>query len=189
MDASNHRTKGRVVISIAIFVGVGVGVVLYRRKTKSTKQPNFGAYIPELIDVLLVLIRAGQSPASAIAQLHYWAPNNLHKYLIQVHTRLIQGERFADVIKTLRDDLGSSSYPLCDILVSADRDGLPITSILDQLAYHAHLERRRIQDTNARQLPVRLLLPLTCCILPSFVLLAMVPLVVNSLSAVSAQLF
>ena len=59
----------------------------------------------------------------------------------------------------------------------------------DQLAYHAHLERRRMQDTNARQLPVRLLLPLTCCILPSFVLLAMIPLVVNSLSAVSAQLF
>ncbi len=174
-------------ILIAIFVVVGV--VLYRRKTRSTLQPNFSVYIPELIDVLLVLIRAGQSPASAMAQIHYWAPDNLYKHLMQVHTRLIQGERFADVIKTLRDDLGSSSYPLCDILVSADRDGLPITSVLDQLAYHAHLERRRLQDINARQLPVRLLLPLTCCILPSFVLLAMVPLVVNSLSAVSAQLF
>ena len=174
-------------ISIAIFVVVGV--VLYRRKTRSTLQPNFSVYIPELIDVLLVLIRAGQSPASAMAQIHYWAPDNLFKNLMQVHTRLIQGERFADVIKTLRDDLGSSSYPLCDILVSADRDGLPITSVLDQLAYHAHLERRRLQDINARQLPVLLLLPLTCCILPSFVLLAMVPLVVNSLSAVSAQLF
>ena len=174
-------------ISIAILVVVGV--VLYRRKTKSTSQPNFGVYIPEIIDVLLVLIRAGQSPAAAMAQLHYWAPDNLHKYLIQVHARLIQGERFATVMKTLRDDLGSSSYPFCDILVSADRDGLPITSVLDQLAYHAHLERRRMQDTNARQLPVRLLLPLTCCILPSFILLAMIPLVVNSLSAVSAQLF
>ncbi len=187
MDANDYRTKGCGVISIAILVVVGV--VLYRRKTKSTQQLNFGAHIPELIDVLLVLIRAGQSPAAAMAQLNYWAPGDLHKYLMPVHTRLIQGERFADVIKRLRDDLGSSSYPLCDILVSADRDGLPITSVLDQLAYHAHLERRRMQDTKARQLPVRLLLPLTCCILPSFVLLAMVPLVINSLSAVSAQLF
>ena len=187
MDANDYHAKGCCVISIVIFVVVGV--VLYRRKTKSTSQPNFGEYIPEIIDVLLVLIRAGHSPAAAMAQLHYWAPDKLHKYLIQVHARLVQGERFATVMKTLRDDLGSSSYPFCDILVSADRDGLPITSVLDQLAYHAHLERRRMQDTNARQLPVRLLLPLTCCILPSFVLLAMIPLVVNSLSAVSAQLF
>ena len=187
MDANDYHTKGCGVISIAIFVVVGV--VLYRRKTKSTNPPNFGVYIPEIIDVLMVLIRAGHSPAAAMAQLHYWAPGNLHRYLMQVHARLVQGERFATVMKTLRDDLGSSSYPLCDILVSADRDGLPITSVLDQLAYHAHLERRRMQDTNARQLPVRLLLPLTCCILPSFVLLAMIPLVVNSLSAVSAQLF
>ena len=191
MDARNYHVQScrvsRVMISIFIFTVIGV--VLYRRKTRSTSQPNFGVYIPEIIDVLLVLIRAGQSPASAMAQLHYWAPDNLYKHLIQVHTRLLQGERFIDVIKTLRDDLGSSFYPLCDILVSADRDGLPITSVLDQLAYHAHIERRRLQDISARQLPVRLLLPLTCCILPSFVLLAMVPLVVNSLSAVSAQLF
>lgn len=187
VDAGDNHAQSRVVISIAIFVVVGL--LVYRHKTKSTSKPNFGLYIPELIDVLLVLIRAGQSPAAAMAQLHYWAPDNLYKHLIQVHNRLIQGERFADVMKTLRDDLGSSSYPLCDILVSADRDGLPITSVLDQLAYHAHLERCRLQDINARQLPVRLLLPLTCCILPSFILLAMVPLVVNSLSAVSAQLF
>ena len=113
----------------------------------------------------------------------------LYKPLIQAHTQLLSGSRFADVIQTLRIDLGTSVYPLCDILLSADRDGLPITSVLDQLAYHAHLERQRMQDVAARQLPVKLLFPLTCCILPSFVLLAMVPLLVNSLTVVSGQLF
>jgi len=73
VDADDYRTKGCSVISIAILVVVGV--VLYRRKTKSTSLPNFGVYIPEIIDVLLVLIRAGQSPAAAMAQLHYWAPD------------------------------------------------------------------------------------------------------------------
>lgn len=188
MDERDYCPKGCVVISTIIFI-TAICVVLYRRKNKLTTLPNFGAHIPELIDILLVLIRAGQSPAAAMAQLHYWAPSSLFKHLIQVHSRLSKGERFADVMKILRDDLGPCVYPLCDILVSADRDGLPITSVLDQLAHHAHLERRRSQEINARQLPVRLLLPLTCCILPSFVLLAMVPLVVNSLSAVSAQLF
>ena len=170
-------------------LAVIVGIVLYKRQQKSSAAIDFGAYIPELLDVLLVLIRAGHGPSAAVSQLHHWAPEQLYKTLIQAQTQLVAGTRFAEVMKTLRSHLGPSVYPLCDILVSADRDGLPINSVLDQLAYHSHLERRRLQDVAARQLPVRLLFPLTCCILPSFVLLAMVPLLVNSLTVVSGQVF
>jgi len=65
---------------------------------------------------------------------------------------------------------------------------LPITSVLDQLSFHAHQERRRLCEIEAKELPVRMLFPLVCCILPSFVLLAMVPLLVNSLTVVTAKL-
>ena len=183
-------------ILLCVLVAVGGGLVFRGRKKlaeklakKLAKKPDISAHIPELLDILLVLIRAGHGPATSVAQLHYWAHKDLYKPLIQAHTQLLSGSRFADVIQTLRLDLGTSVYPLCDILLSADRDGLPITSVLDQLAYHAHLERQRMQDVAARQLPVKLLFPLTCCILPSFVLLAMVPLLVNSLTVVSGQLF
>ena len=144
--------------------------------------------IPELIDVLLVLIRAGHSPGAAMSQLHNWAPDEFQPPLLRVHTELLAGRRFADSMKGFRDTLGPCVYPICDILVSADRDGLPITSVLDQLSFHAHHERRRLREIEARELPVRLLFPLVCCILPSFVLLAMVPLLVNSLTVVSTRL-
>lgn len=186
MDGENYFSKC-IMISISA-LAVIVGIVFYKRRQKSAVV-DFGAYVPELLDILLVLIRAGHGPSAAVSQLHHWAPDQLYKTLIQAHTQLVAGTRFAEVMKTLRDHLGPSVYPLCDILVSADRDGLPINSVLDQLAYHSHLERRRLQDVAARQLPVRLLFPLTCCILPSFVLLAMVPLLVNSLTVVSGQVF
>ena len=108
--------------------------------------------------------------------------------LLRIRSELIAGQRFAEAMKNLRESLGPCFYSICDILICADRDGLPITSVLDQLSFHAHQERRRLREIEAKELPVRMLFPLVCCILPSFVLLAMVPLLVNSLTVVTAKL-
>lgn len=185
MDASNRLTNTNM-ISLIVIAGIAT-IYFYNRKRKPI-QPLISQSIPELIDTLLVLIRAGHGPASAVSQLHNWLPDSLQQIFFDAHTELVAGQRFADVMKSLRNNLGPSVYPICDILVSADRDGLPITSVLDQLSFHAHHERRRQREVEAKELPVRLLFPLVCCILPSFVLLAMLPLLVNSLTVVSRQL-
>ncbi|MFM9171873.1 MAG: type II secretion system F family protein [Acidimicrobiaceae bacterium] len=170
-------------------IGISVIAVIYlfyRRRRKV--EVSFSKHIPELIDTLLVLIRAGHSPAAAMSQLHNWSPKDIETHLLRVNTELAAGMRFAETMKNLRETLGPCIYPICDILVCADRDGLPITSVLDQLSFHTHQERRRLREIEARELPVRLLFPLVCCILPSFVLLAMVPLLVNSLTVVTEKL-
>lgn len=185
MDANNCRTDTSM-ISLIGFSVIAVIYLFYRRRRKV--EVSFSKHIPELIDTLLVLIRAGHSPAAAMSQLHNWSPEDLMPHLLRVNTELAAGMRFAETMKNLRETLGPCIYPICDILVCADRDGLPITSVLDQLSFHAHQERRRLREIEARELPVRLLFPLVCCILPSFVLLAMVPLLVNSLTVVTEKL-
>ena len=185
MDANSCRT-GRDMISLIALAGIA-GAFFYFRHRKP-QVVSISKNIPELIDTLLVLIRAGHSPAAAMSQLHIWSPDELKPHLVRVRTELVAGQRFAETMKSLRNTLGPCIYPICDILVSADRDGLPITSVLDQLSFHAHQERRRLREIEAKELPIRLLFPLVCCILPSFVLLAMVPLLVNSLTVVSAKL-
>jgi len=186
VDARDHLTH-RIMISLVAITGC-IGLYFFFRQ-QQPPEPNIARSMPEVIDTLLVLVRAGHGPIAAVSQLHNWVPENIKPPLYRAHVELAAGQRFGDVIKTLRDDLGPGVFSICDILVSADRDGLPITSILDQLSFHSHRERQRLREIETKELPVRLLFPLVCCILPSFVLLAMLPLLINSLTVVSGQLW
>jgi tight adherence protein C len=100
-----------------------------------------------------------------------------------VIARCDRGERFADALGELPRHLGERAHTLVDGLAAADRDGLPLAPVLDRLAGEARVQRRRRADTAARQLPVRLSLPLVLCTLPSFVLLAVAPLLLAALSS------
>jgi tight adherence protein B len=73
-------------------------------------------------------------------------------------------------------------------IVEAERDGLPILDTVMRLATDHRNERRRQIDTRIRQLPTRLSIPLVLCVLPSFLLLSIAPLVLASLSQLSVSL-
>ena len=73
-------------------------------------------------------------------------------------------------------------------IVEAERDGLPILETVMRLAANHRMERRRQIDTRIRQLPTRLSIPLVLCVLPSFLLLSVAPLVLASLSRLSISL-
>ena len=93
------------------------------------------------------------------------------------------GDRFADALRQLRASLGPIAQPLVDSLSAADRYGLPLAPVLERLSFEARQQRRRDTDATARELPVRLAMPLVLCTLPSFVLLAIVPLLLGALSS------
>ncbi|MEO7371245.1 MAG: type II secretion system F family protein, partial [Ilumatobacteraceae bacterium] len=93
------------------------------------------------------------------------------------------GDRFADALERLTVRLGAVARPLVDSLSAADRYGLPLAPVLERLSFEARQQRRRDTDAAARELPVRLAMPLVLCTLPSFVLLAIVPLLLGALSS------
>ncbi|MFZ8892409.1 MAG: hypothetical protein ACO3BC_03165, partial [Ilumatobacteraceae bacterium] len=71
-------------ISLIGFSVIAVIYLFYRRRRKV--EVSFSKHIPELIDTLLVLIRAGHSPAAAMSQLHNWSPEDLKPHLLRVNT-------------------------------------------------------------------------------------------------------
>ena len=93
------------------------------------------------------------------------------------------GDRFADALHRLREGLGPVAQPLIDSLSAADRYGLPLAPVLERLSFEARQQRRRDTEAAARELPVRLAVPLVLCTLPSFVLLAIVPVLLGALSS------
>ena len=138
---------------------------------------------PDALDAIVLAVRAGYLPVAALqAALPHVAPP-LHTALADVVQRTHAGERFADALGSLPAQLGPIAAPLADSLAAADRDGLPLAPVLDRLADEARQRRRRQADALARQLPVRMSLPRVLCTLPSFVFLAIVPLLLAALSS------
>lgn len=138
---------------------------------------------PDAIDLVVLAIRAGLLPPAALdaAATHLAEP--VRSAFADVGARRAGGERFADALAALTDALGDTARPMVDSLAAADRYGLPIAPVLERLAAEARADRRRAADAAARQLPVRLAGPLVVCTLPSFVLLAIVPLLVGAFSS------
>lgn len=88
-----------------------------------------------------------------------------------------------DALAALTDTLGDAARELCAALVSAARDGAPVLPALERVAFELRLQRRIEAEARARRTSVLLLFPLVGCVLPAFVLLAVVPLVLGALAA------
>jgi len=79
--------------------------------------------------------------------------------------------------------LGPQVRPLAEALADSDRAGVPLGPALDLVAADARRERRHRAELIARRLPVQLCFPLVVCVLPSFVLLTVAPLLAGTVHA------
>ena len=139
--------------------------------------------LPDAIDLVVLAVRSGLLPAAALRVVHPHFHLALRAASAEVLAAVDRGERFADALPVLVQRLGPALHPLVDGFVAADRDGLPLAPVLERLAADARAHRRRQVDTMARQLPVRLAVPLVVCTLPAFVLLAVVPLLLAAFAS------
>jgi len=144
--------------------------------------------VPDFVDVVSVYLRSGQPPALAFLHASDTAPGTVGVAAREVAERVHNGERFVDVLTSSRSAFGLHAQPMIDALIDTERDGLAPRELFDRLATDAHAQRRRDADMRIRALPVRLTLPLVGCILPAYILLAVVPLLASQLSSVNLDL-
>jgi tight adherence protein C len=175
------------VVSPPLGVATALGPILCRRWSTARRSARATRQIstdfPDAIDLLVLSIRAGYLPAQAIVEIVPYLPTVLRAPFGAVGDAMRCGRRFGDALDQLSDRLGPIARPLVDSLSAADRYGLPLSPVLERLSLEARQQRRRDTDAAARELPVRLAVPLVLCTLPSFVLLAIVPLLLGALSS------
>jgi tight adherence protein C len=138
--------------------------------------------LPDVVEIVVIAVRAGATPSAAVLAAGPLAPAPLRPAFDEVVHRLGRGERLADALGALVDQLGPDAAGFVDALATADRYGLPLGPVLDRLADDIRAERRRAGERHARTLPVRLAFPLVTCTLPSFVLIAIVPALLGAVS-------
>ena len=180
-------------VSTAGFACLLIGVSLHwvgRRWVQrlAVSASRVDSDVPDFVDVISVYLRSGQPPALAFLHASNTAPGTIGVAAREVAERIHNGERFVDVLTSSRSEFGLHAQPMIDALIDTERDGLAPRELFDRLATDAHAQRRRDADMRIRALPVRLTLPLVGCILPAYILLAVVPLLASQLSSVNLDL-
>ena len=171
------------------FCGIAIAffrVRAVRRKRESTLAST--SQINDATDMLGVLLLSGLSTAQAFQQLYQYVDKPTRTVFFDSSQLLTHGSRFQDVVRQLHVTLGHSAFALCEALLASERDGLAVGPMLERLSTVSRQQRRQELDAAARQLPVRMAIPLVACVLPSFVLLGVIPLFIGSLSGLSAHM-
>jgi Flp pilus assembly protein TadB len=127
-----------------------------------------------LSDEIVISLRTGISLRQSIEN---WALKNDPQLLHALST----GQPLSQVLQefSLRHD--SDAQLLAQILIDADRDGLPVVDTIHRLSSEMRSRRRHASEVQLRQLPTKLALPVVFCILPSFIFLSVLPLVISNL--------
>jgi tight adherence protein C len=137
---------------------------------------------PDAVDLLVLSVRAGLTPFQAVCELA-GSDDAVGTAFAEVVRRTERGQPFADALAALPERLGDAAGPVADTIATSERHGLALGPALDQLTAETRSTRRRLDQADARKLPVRLSFPLVTCTLPSFVLLAIAPAVIAALSS------
>lgn len=197
-SADDRTSRAAIVVPLVVVAAVTMGAVpavglmvlllarptLERRRRARRRRRDIVATLPEALDLVIVSIEAGRLPLDALRVLHPVLPPVIGTAFGDVVARVDRGERFALALTTLPDHLGPEILSFVEALVHTEQAGLAFGPAVERLADDARHHRRRRAEAAARELPVRLSFPLVLCTLPSFVLVAIVPVLVGALSSV-----
>lgn len=181
-----------VVAAGALAAGAVVAVALLLRhlapiRAARRRRTTVDRVLPDAMELLVLSVRAGLTPFQAVCDLATFDEPTVGDAFADVVRRTERGHAFADALAALPERLGPGAGGLADVIATSDRHGLPLGPMLDQLAAEVRAARRRLDQADARKLPVRLSFPLVACTLPSFVLLAIVPPVIAALSSLGGN--
>ena len=153
------------------------------RRARRRRHHAVDQAMPELIGLFVIAAAAGHPVAACVEAVGVRAPPAVRPQLEEVTRRVARGASLGDSLERLGPALGSLGPALVEALVGAHRTGTPLAPVLRRAAATARDRRVRAAEEAARRLPVTLLFPLVCCVLPAFALLAVVPLLAGSLDA------
>jgi len=138
---------------------------------------------PDALDLFVVWVQAGHLPLEALLRIGPHVHPAVADAIDEVARRVQLGQRMVRALDALVEQLGTRALAFVSTVSLADRTGLAIAPMIDRIGDDARHHRRRCAEMSARELPVRLAVPLVVCTLPSFVLVAIAPLLIGALSS------
>lgn len=171
-------------VLVGVLTGVGVWVVAGRIEPAGVRRrrEEVRRDLPHVVALLGAALRSGAAPTQAIGIVTRALPGAAADRLSGIAARLELGGDPGAVWRSLATDdvLG----PLGRALARAHRTGAPVVTEIERLGEELARRSRAEVEDRARAVGVRAAVPLGVCLLPSFLLLGIVPLVAGLAAAI-----
>jgi pilus assembly protein TadC len=135
-----------------------------------------------LVTGVSVSVHAGHSVVGACLGLR-----DVNECGARIAERLDRGEPLDDALDELARFFGDTGAALKQLITDCASSGLPLRRAADRLAESLRQRRAAAIAVRAQQLTTALSMPIVLCMLPSFGLAVLMPLVVASLSSLSSS--
>ena len=169
------------VVTAVALAGVAMALHRLRGKRRAEARTATEAGLGFTVDLITVVVGSGGTIRQAVETVARHGPDLVAPTFQQVMERAQADLLLADALDVAVDSLGPTFHPLIGALVATERDGAPISLLLQHLADDAQQVRRWQAEELAKRLPVTMLVPLATCLLPATVIGALVPLALVAL--------
>ena len=176
---------GPMALPCGVVVAAVVAAIAARSEPRAVRlqREEVRRDLPHVVTLLAAALRAGVAPAHAVDLVCRALPGAAGERLVPLAARLRLGGDPSVVWAGLGADDPLS--PLGRTLARAHRTGAPIVAAVERLAEELAQQSRAQVEDRARSIGVRAAVPLGLCLLPSFLLLGIVPLAVSLASTIA----
>ncbi|KRC57382.1 MULTISPECIES: type II secretion system F family protein [unclassified Nocardioides] len=176
---------GALALPAGVAVGVVVGVVAGRLEPAAVRRrrDEVRRDLPHVVTLLAAALRSGVAPVEAIDLVCRALPGSAADRLGPIAARLRLGGDPSTIWGALASD--PELAPLGRTLARAHRTGAPVVGAVERLGEELARRGRAEVEDRARAIGVRAAVPLGVCLLPSFLVLGIVPLAVALASTIT----
>lgn len=172
---SSGGTRSVLMTAVLVMAGFALpNFLLGRRATLARAKASAAA--PDLLDAVAVCVTAGLSPRTGLDRASAVVRGPLADELEEARRQVALGAPWRSALRDVAERTGLPELRRLSItLERSERLGSPVADQLRRLARDVRDERRLRDEERARRAPVAMLFPLVLCILPAFVIAAVVP--------------
>jgi tight adherence protein C len=174
----------RVVITVAAsMIGyVAINFWLYQRGYDRAEQMQKD--LPDALDLLTISVEAGLGFDAALSQVARNTDGPVSEEFARVLTEMQIGMGRSQAMRALGE---RTSLPelrgFANAMVQADSFGIPVGQVLRVQSGEMRLKRRQRAEEQAQKVPVKIMVPLIFCILPTLFIAVLGPAVISMLKS------
>jgi tight adherence protein C len=177
--SGNPGVFGVIVLIVGPVGGFVVPEMLISNRADA-RRDAVRAALPDAIDQLAVTVRAGLSVDGSLVRVSTTLRGPLAEELTRVVQDIQLGLPRVDALRSMADRMDIPELTVfVRALIQADTLGIPVSETLTTQADEMRLKRRQRAEEQAMKLPVKILIPMTLCILPSLLIIVLGPAIVQ----------